>query len=486
MSDIQKLQELERLYEQLNRHRKYNWLQWYEPVPKQKEFHDLGATHRQRMLMAANQVGKTLSAGAEVAMHLTGRYPEWWDGARWDRPTHWWASGVTSESTRDNPQRILLGRERNFGTGTIPYNALATKPSMARGVPDAVNSISVLHTSGGVSTLKFKSYDQGREKWQGETLDGIWFDEEPPADIYNEGITRLNRNRGHAMLTFTPLLGMTEVVQLFLEPEANDPGRKLRSMVHMTLEDATFYSAQEREEIASQYGEAMREARVKGLPMFGEGLIYSVHDDSIAVDPFPIPDHFKRIVGLDHGVGHPSALVWIAYDADQDVVYVYDCWKQANTTISERADAYRQRGDWIPVAWPHDVARRDQGVTGKPFAQLYEEKGLNMLPESAALDPDKRGPQSTEAIIEFVLDRMRTGRFKVFRNLSAWFSEKNRYHRKEGQVVRENDDLMSATHYAVMELRSARPYRPEVPRQDRAVDYDPLGSYVDPSGKAWI
>jgi hypothetical protein len=52
--------------------------------------------------------------------------------------------------------------------------------------------------------------------------------------------------------------------------------------------------------------------------------------------------------------------------------------------------------------------------------------------------------------------------------------------------VRENDDLMSATHYAVMELRSARPYRPEVPRQDRAVDYDPLGSYVDPSGKAWI
>jgi phage terminase large subunit-like protein len=76
-----------------------------------------------------------------------------------------------------------------------------------QGAPDALDSVTVRHVSGGQSTLGFESYDQGRTKWQGETLDFVWFDEEPPQDIYFEGLTRTNATDGMVYLTFTPLKG---------------------------------------------------------------------------------------------------------------------------------------------------------------------------------------------------------------------------------------------------------------------------------------
>ena len=473
-----KVRELHELLEAVQHHQQTNQIEWYRPVPKQAEFHHFSSTHRERMLMAGNQLGKTLSAGMEVAMHLTGLYPDWWQGKVFHRANHWWAAGVTNESTRDNPQRILLGRGRNYGTGTIPAHTFFSKPAMARGVADAVDTVQVVHRTGGISTLKFKSYDQGREKWQGDTLDGVWMDEEPPEDIYDEALTRLNRRKGLMMVTFTPLMGMTQVVRRFLEPDPKDKGREQRALVHMTLDDATFYSADERESIQNQYSPAMQRARVKGLPLFGEGLIYPFSEEEITCEPFAIPSYFRRICGLDHGVQHPAALAWVAYDPDTDTVYVYDTWKQSDTTIADRVQAWRQRGDWIPVAWPHDVGARDKGVTGRPFADLYAEHGMKMLPYSARMDPQTGGSQPREPIIESVYSRMKTGRFKVFRTCRAWISEQQRYHRKDGQVVDEDDDLISATHYAVMELRNARQEENMVEhiRFAEGVDYDPLGA----------
>jgi phage terminase large subunit-like protein len=198
-----------------------NRLTSYRPYRKQATFHAAGTIHRERLFMAGNQLGKTLAGGMEWAMHLTGLYPDWWAGRRFDRPVRFWAAGVTSESTRDNPQRVLLGppqRKEEWGTGAIPARCLL-ETTMARGTPDAVDSIVVRHVSGGASTLLFKSYEKGREKWQGETLDGVWFDEEPPLDIYIEGLTRTNATDGIVIVTFTPLLGMSEVVRMFLSDE---------------------------------------------------------------------------------------------------------------------------------------------------------------------------------------------------------------------------------------------------------------------------
>src|SRR5262245_47061482 len=75
---------LEALTTEKNRRLTENRLQYYRPYKKQIEFHAAGASHRERLLCAGNQLGKTLAGGFEVAMHTTGLYPDWWQGRRFD------------------------------------------------------------------------------------------------------------------------------------------------------------------------------------------------------------------------------------------------------------------------------------------------------------------------------------------------------------------------------------------------------------------
>jgi phage terminase large subunit-like protein len=175
-AELQKLTA--RLQKEAKRRVDENALEHYKPYIKQLDFHIAGATYRERLLMAGNQLGKTLAGGFEVAMHASGRYPAWWQGRRFDRPTNSWVAGITGETVRDTVQRILVGREGAQGTGAVPKDALAELVP-ARGVPGMLDTIRVRHVSGGVSTIGLKSYEKGREKFQGETLDFCWLDEEP-------------------------------------------------------------------------------------------------------------------------------------------------------------------------------------------------------------------------------------------------------------------------------------------------------------------
>lgn len=213
------------------RRRDTNKLTHYAPYQKQKDFHKEGATASERLLMAGNQLGKSLAGSAEWGMHLTGRYPDWWEGASFNKPVIFWAAGVTGESTRDNPQRLLIGNPPNedeWGTGMVPKDCLVDY-DRAMGVPNLLDNFRIKWGGGGdvqagESIVYFKAYEKGRQKWQGPTIDGVWFDEEPPLDIYTEGLTRTNNGqRGQfSIITFTPLLGMSEVVSLFLLGEKQD------------------------------------------------------------------------------------------------------------------------------------------------------------------------------------------------------------------------------------------------------------------------
>jgi len=422
-----------------------NRLGAYRPYAKQREFHDVGVSYRERLFMAGNQLGKTWSGGFEAAMHLTGRYPDWWKGRRWDRPIVMWASGVTGESVRDTTQRILLGRPGQIGTGSIP-KADIIGTSAARGIADAVDTVQVKHASGGVSILAFKSYEKGREKWQGETLDCVWFDEEPPQDIYTEGLTRTNATGGMVYMTFTPLLGMSEVVRRFLEESSPD-----RCVVQMTIDDAEHYTAEEKARIIASYPPHEREARAKGIPVLGSGRIFPVPEEWLQVEPFEPPSHWPRIGGMDFGWDHPFAAVELVHDRDTDTVYVTKAHRVREQTPLQHAGALKSWGNWLPWAWPHDGLQHDKG-SGEQLAAQYRAQGLAMLWERATF-PD--GSNGVEAGLFDMLDRMQTGRFKVFRHLGDWFHEFRLYHRKDGKVVKEGDDLMSASRYALMMLRFA-------------------------------
>jgi phage terminase large subunit-like protein len=153
-----------------------NKLAAYRPHPRQMEFHAAGKTHRERLLMAANQVGKTLAAAMELAMHTTALYSTWWNGHVFDRPIHAWACGETSEVVRGTIQKLLLGEPH--GTGCIPKAALIDVVP-GRGLAELADVIRVRHASGGVSTISLKSYSQGRERFAGATIDYLWLDEEP-------------------------------------------------------------------------------------------------------------------------------------------------------------------------------------------------------------------------------------------------------------------------------------------------------------------
>ncbi len=399
--------------------------------------------------MAANQVGKTWAAGFELAMHATGQYPDWWQGRRWDRPIVGWAAGVTGESTRDNPQRILLGRPGAWGTGAIPKAAILDTSS-ARGLADAVDTIRVRHVSGDISTIQLKSYEKGREKWQGETLDFVWFDEEPPADIYSEGLTRTNATNGITLITFTPLLGMTEVVRRFLLEKA--PGTHVTSM---TIHDAEHYTPEQREAIIASYPEHERKARTQGIPQLGSGRVFPFERSIIACESFPIPPHWPQIGGLDFGWDHPTGAARLAWDRDADCIYVTSAYRARMQPPKDVAAAVKPWADWLPWSWPHDGKQSGGKFDTQDQQQLqaiYKRHGLKMLFQHAQFED---GTNGVEAGITDMYERMETGRWKVFSHLTDWFEEFDLYHRKDGLIVKLNDDLISASRYALMMKRYA-------------------------------
>lgn len=420
----------------------------YKPYPKQLEFHKAGAdlAVRERLLKAGNQLGKTFSAAYETAYHLTGLYPDWWTGAVFDAPTTGWGASMTSQVTRDTVQRLLLGQPGSFGTGAIPKSLIADVKRAAHGVADAVESIMVKHVSGGESRITLKSYDQGRERFQGETLDFVWFDEEPPAEIYSEGLTRTNATQGIVWLTFTPLLGMSSVVKRFLVDKQAGT-----HVTNMTIHDALHYTEAQRKSIIDSYPAHERDARAMGTPTLGSGRVFPVVEETIKESSIPIPSHWPRICGMDFGWDHPTAAVWIAWDRDTDTIHIYDCYRVKEATPAIHSLSIKAKGEWIPVAWPHDGLQHDKG-SGEQLAEQYRKYGVKMLKVRATFAD---GGNGVEAGIMDMLDRMQTGRLKVAKHLHDWFEEFRMYHRKDGKLVKTDEDIMSATRYAIMMLREA-------------------------------
>ena len=271
--------------------------------------------------------------------------------------------------------------------------------------------------------------------------------EEPDAAVFSEGLTRCNVSGGPAWLTFTPLKGHSEVVRRFLLEKSPD-----RCIINMTIDDALHYTDDQRAKIVAQYPAHEREARTKGIPVFGSGLIFPVSAESITCEHRDIPPHWARIGGLDFGWTHPSAAVELAHDRDTDTVYVTKTHRVSEASPITQAAALRPWGKELPWAWPRDGRRETLEGAGVPLAEQYKAQGLNMLHEHAQFED---GTVSVEAGLMEMLTRMETGRFKVFKHLNDWFQEFSMYHRKDSKVVKEGDDLMAATRYAIMMLRHA-------------------------------
>jgi Terminase RNaseH-like domain/Terminase large subunit, T4likevirus-type, N-terminal len=220
----------------------------------------------------------------------------------------------------------------------------------------------------------------------------------------------------------------------------------------MRIDDARHFSDEEKKRIIASYPEHEKEARVKGIPVLGSGRIFPIAEDRIAMEHRDIPPHWPRIGGMDFGWDHPFAAVELAWDRDTDTIYVTKAYRIRETTPVIHAAALRAWGKELRWAWPRDGRRETLEGAGIALAEQYKEQGLNMLHEHAQFED---GSVSVEAGLMAMLTRIQTGKFKVFKHLNDWWEEFRLYHRKDGKVVKEGDDLMAATPHAIMMLRFA-------------------------------
>ena len=462
------------------------------PYRWQVEFHDRGAKSHHRALISANQTGKSRCASAEMAIHLIGRYPDWWKGKRFTRPIESLAVEPTNTMCRDIAQKLLLGRIVNRdgdrvadGTGWIPADRIMSITFRQCGVTQVVDTSEIKSDFGGVSILKFMSCEQGSTKFQGVQFDLVWMDEEPEdlADAWNiwsELNTRLALRDGHLILTRTPLYGDTDIIRHFVNSDASDVWFK-----RVGWDDSPHWSDDQKKRQLLKYKDHERDTRSKGYVMLGEGAVYPVEQGQNTIEPREIPKWWRRIVGIDFGIAedHPAAAVWIAYDEDADCIYVYDSYRISHQTSLYHADALRSRGAWIPVAWPHDGMLRDKAAGGMQLAEAYRMHGANMLPESARYpathgEDEKGGGQPRAPVTDVILERMKTARIRIFNTQVDLLEEIRGMHRKDNQIVARRDDLESALRYAVMMLRYATTQtESETVRPQFCDSYDPFAVY---------
>jgi phage terminase large subunit-like protein len=447
LSSIKHEVEILRLLELQRELVKYSAIDSYFPAtgpnrrelyPKHLEFFESGTSYRERAFIAANRVGKTQAGAYEMTLHLTGNYPDWWNGRRFDHPVVAWASGDTSKTTREIIQLALIGRFHEQGTGMIPRDKIA-RTTTKTGIADCLETIYVRHSSGmgdnAISEVGLKSYDQQREAFQGTNRHIIWLDEEPPADIYTECLLRGMVVNGQVLVTATPLQGMTEVMRAFIQPGEI----KTKFFVQATWDDVPHLDAAAKQALLTSIPPYQREARSKGVPQLGAGAIYQVAESDIVVTDFPIPDHYPRAYGLDVG-WNKTAAIWGARDNETGVVYLYSEHYAGHQQVSLHAESIAERGKWIPGVI--DPASQGSSQTdGEQLINLYRRQGLKLQP---AVNAVETGIYATWQL-------MSAGKLKVFKSLGNWLSEFRLYQRdKDGKVLKQFDHLMDATRYLVM------------------------------------
>ena len=237
-----------------------------------------------------------------------------------------------------------------------------------------------------------------------------------------------------------------------------------KAVIRMTIDDAEHHSPEERAAIVASYPEHEREARAKGIPMLGSGRVFPLAESQIIIEPIQIPSHWVIMGALDFGWDHPTAAVKGAWDRDADVVYLTHEYRVKKKPVFHHAAALKGWGKELPWVWPHDGLQHDK-QSGKTLAESYEEAGLEMMAERVEFEG---GGFGVEAGIMEMMDRFETGRLKIFNTMTMWLEEFRMYHRKDGQIVKEFDDLMSASRYWIMGKRFAETNtRTVIPKEKR-------------------
>jgi phage terminase large subunit-like protein len=420
----------------------------HDLYPVHMKFFNASENHIETALIAGNGTGKTVAGSFATVCHLTGEYPGWWKGRKFDRPTTGWCVGLTAQQIKKGPQNTLLGPPNDFGSGVLPQEKLHARPRMKAGVPDGVETFYVPHSSGGISSLTFMACDQERRAFQGPSIDFIWIDEEPDKPgIYSECIARLRNpeRMGIVYSTFTPLSSLSDVCLSFLPggimPEDGiHPDNPQKFVAKVSMYEVPHLTKEYIETVKSTCEPHLMRARIYGDPVMGSGTVYPYALENIVCAPRKIEAWWPRAYGLDVGWNRTAA-VWVALDPDTHQMYVYSEHYSKETLPPIHAVAIKGRGEWITGAID-PAASGINASDGKALFEIYEtDNGLNIV----------NADNSVESGIYKVGQAFAAGQLKIFDTCKHLLAEYRVYHRDEkGRIVKKNDHALDALRYCIM------------------------------------
>lgn len=464
--------ELDEVLLQIANLEKYNKLRYFKPYEYQKRFIRAGTSYKQRLMRSGNQTGKTFGAAFEFAYHITGLYPDDWEGERVEGKGHtFWCVGIDLDQTARVIQKALFGTpdirlEAEIGSGSIPLDHIDIPSFIKDGA--RLTSCRIKSVNGGYNTLQFFGAAQGQERMMGSTVKGVWIDEEPKHNsmaIYSQCLTRTITTDGFIMMTATPEQGFTPLQRMFAEDKKGQlyvDSASWDECPHIKQEDI--------DKLLAGVPEFQHDMRRRGLPVLGSGAVFPFEDSAIMCEDLTPQPHWNILASLDFSnVNDASVVCYNAYDPDNDMYYVYhvDYITNIANKNPEHMASLILNSDTptIPTISPHDGGINSVSPTAK--AKVMRNLGVNIQSRCFFNPPSLFiGFQKNAGSIdrEPGLNEMRrlfgAGKLKIARSVGSFFSEKSQffYSDKDGGGMKTvgKDDCIDAIRYGIISLRGNR------------------------------
>ncbi len=376
MKEREIIERLLKIEEILKRREKYDFLSRYNTGEKihakQMAFHT--CLKRNRWVFGGNRCGKTECGAVEAVWLARGIHPY-----RKNRENVFgWVVSVSYEVQRDVAQnKILHYLDPEWIEDLVM--AKGSKDSPATGI---IDTIVVRNVFGGLSKIGFKSAEQGREKFQGASLDFVWFDEEPPKDIYDECRMRVLDKKGEIFGTMTPLSGRTWVYDEIYLNKFNNPEVWYEQM---EWADNPFLDREEVELLSSGMDDEILQSRRYGRFNGDGGLVYPEFDENVhVIDPMPIPVEWQDTISIDPGLRNPLSAHFYCADYDGNIYVVAEHYEKERD-IDYHAERIKEIADRL--GWHRDsrgniealidsAAGQRTLASSKSVAEMFFERGI--------------------------------------------------------------------------------------------------------------
>lgn len=463
----------------------YNQLRYFRPFEHQSRFFATGASDR-RGILAANRIGKTVSTCSETAMHLTGQYPEWWTGRRFDKPITAMVAGEGWSQVALVLQAELLGTNdvkirEQLGTGFIPRNTIVQDTMRSDG-PNCIG-VEILHRSGSNSYLLFANYTQEVRQMQGFKLNLAVFDEQPPDDFFSEIVTRTATTQGQVLCSFTPLKGLNGLVSKFWNHEEG------YEHIRVSWDDVPEYDPwgepfllnSTRRQLERDYLPHERDARRHGVPVMGKGAVFQIRTwPTYRTGDYDFRNihGLHRVIALDLGLVNDKTVITLMYWHPHE----REAWLHTQIVVQGVEEAnpmnyinhlMRPEVFGTPIVLPADANTQGRyTMSSQSIRELFENYELNVHADAIMNPPDDQGRRTNNKSygINAMRQMLELGTLHVNENCVEFLREAQNYFVDPQGRFSDPDDCIDSARYALIACLQniAEPWDNRSPQQRMA------------------